>query len=1215
MKRSLVISCLTGALVALTANQQLNAAALDLVDIPLNVQTRVQPNILLLVDDSGSMDNEVLRPQTAISAYSSWNYRAESFQTNENNVIITPNQNNEEEMLEVCPGYNVMYYNPNIQYLPWTGVDEADVPYGDMSITAARVNAYHSSTVSRSPSTSNWPEPGAYHSLEYGLVDLLNNRYNGQVPGYVPWTDTNNNGIFDQGECGDTANGNTAGMRARFIPLSSMTAAEQTNFANWFTYYRKRDFVVKKALSDIVSASTARVGLTTLHARSRVSNGQITSASPASSKILDVDDVSPDAIASAAANKRAVMDSIFNIYPYNGTPLRQTLRNAGRYYDDSTNIFRSLFGYSGMSHSDEGTVSSNSPILSAANGGACQQNFSVLFTDGFWNGGDPGFDNEDAASGVWDGVHFADNQSNTLADVAMYYYENDLSSLSNLVGAPDIHGPTDADGSDRVRNEQHMSTYTVAFGVAGGLSNNPSRSDSSFTWPSPYTGTSNQMNAARVDDVRHAAWNGRGEFLDPQNPQQLLEALDEVIEDIEDRTGSAASSSFNAASIGTDTLIFRSSYNTGSWWGDLKAYGLGDDGEFDFSDEVWSASDELDSFLAVSETSYASRNIVTFNGVQGVPFEFPADYRSLSNTTISQSQVDDLLAGGHSVTTTVTSEVADNQSLGEDVVAFIRGKYDIEGFRERTAFLGALIHSTPVYMGPPSEPYPNDIESSSTPYRSFVTANENRTPLLFVGGNDGMLHAFDASIDSDGSATSTSGDEVFAYVPSAELLEHNLSDLTDASFVHRAYVDGQIVTADVFVGSAWRTYLVGGLRSGGKGVFVLDVTDPAALVAAGASASNADAVVVGEFTHPDLGFTYGKPQIAKMNDGTWGAIFGNGYNNEGDGEAKLFILRLNNLANGDASDDFYVLETNVGGSCTTVSGDCNGLSAPTLIDLDGDAVVDRIYAGDIQGNLWAFNVSSTDASDWGIAHNSDRPLIQACRSSGAPCTSDDRLPITTAPVVRSHPYQRASATSPNLMVFFGTGQYLADGDIVNTGSQAFYGVWDAGAVHGGLTINDLVPQGISTNVDGTRNLSTNTISYQATSGSQGYGWRIILEGGERAITRAVTRGSIVFFATLVPSSEICDRGGSSYIMAADLIDGSQPNFTVFDLDGNGQFDDATVGGLAFDELVTGIDVLTSDDLDRLISSKDLAAGEQVDSTGVRYSELKDAGRKAWSILK
>lgn len=1146
-------------------------------DEPLFLGTATQPNILFVVDDSGSMSWEILKSTGATAVYPGLR--------NSGNLDITPNPNpdNGQELLESCSGYNVMYYNPDQTYTPWVGQDSAGAYYADQTITAARWNPYSSATGAVNLTNV---DNGLEFQFNFTTFTIEFVSVGVGVPGYIPWDDADGDGEFDEGECGDDADGAAnpffgnslpAVDYSRFVPITSMSAEQQTNFANWYSYYRKRDYVAKRALSEIVTDSSARMGLATLHNNNSV--GTI---------IRDVDDRSLPIDATAQTNKANLLNSVFSINPGGLTPLRQTLEEAGDYFEVGTAVGTGLFGFT-PAH-DSAHESTNSPILSADNGGACQQNFTVLMTDGNWNGSTaPTVGNTDTDGlGDFDGGSHADLVSNTLADVAMHYYETDLApTLNNSV-------PTLA-GVDE-NNTQHMVTYGVAFGVNGTLTDNPPNRTDAFTWPTPVSGQE-----TTIDDLRHAAWNGRGEFLNAGNPDELITSLSNTIASIDARVGTAAAASFNTTSIETDTNIFLASFNSLDWSGDLRAIELNDDGTT--GNQVWSAAEVLnDRDLASDE-----RSIITFNGSVGVPFRFPIDHQGPQSDEIGLDQLEDLLADApNPIATTDTDEVRENQDYGERLVNFLRGDLALDGaeFRNRDGDrLGDIINSSPQFVGVPNRRYPNALEGSGNLYTDFIVEHVNRRPMVYIGGNDGMLHGFDAD----------DGEEVFAYIPglvySSEIGE-GLHYLADMEYNHNAYVDDSPNISDVFIDGDWRTYLIGGMRSGGKGVYVLDVTNPNNLVE-----SQANDIVKFEFTHEDLGLSFSQPQFARLNNGKWAMIFGNGYNSDpdGTGESILFVVYLD----GSGFERFTTgAGSMVNNDCSDPDSDCNGMSTPRVLDLTSDGKVDRVYAGDLQGNLWVFDLSSDDTNDWGLV--SSEPLFTACNSTvcnngGRPV---NRQPITSQPLVRVHPEQRRAFTEPNLLVYFGTGQYLTINDQTSTDVQTMYGIWDAGSNNYGLSRDDLQEQVLSTTLGSTeRDLTDNEVSYGAVSNALAeQGWYIdLIDSGERVILEAISVGRALLFVSNVPDASECGAGGYSYINIVDRISGGRLPTQAFDYNNDGNIDgDDALSSDRVDNLVVGTGYLGGSNGNGSLALTDALGNVDLGEFGL--SNDTPSRRASWTII-
>ncbi|KAB7623152.1 pilus assembly protein [Alkalilimnicola sp. S0819] len=1033
-------SLLTG-LIAATGLPVAQAAPGNLADQPLFTGTKVKPNIMFVMDDSGSMDWEVLLTDGA---------RDEGYSHNSGNLDFTPD--NSTERLELCVGYNALAYDPKKTYTPWKGVDQAGNPFGDQSYTAARKHPYYTSTAN------------------------LKNHY------YFAWRD-NGDGVFQKGECP------TKKKHRKYV--KDLSASEKTNYANWYTYYRKREYVAKRSLTELISTNTeTRMGLKTLH-----NNNSVWTS------VKDNDD---------DGNRAALLKNAARINSSGGTPLRTALKSTGEYFRGK-----------------------HSPILPLDKGGACQQNFAVVMSDGYWNGSSPYVGNVDGdSSNKFAGGSYADKYSNTLADVAMYYYSTDLApSLPPAV-------PT-IDGVDE-NPEQHLVTFTVAFGVPGTLDANPTNPKASFNWPKP---TNNQPTT--TDDMRHAAWNGRGKFLNAGDPQELIDSLSDAIATIIDRTGAGGTVAFSNTQLETDTVVYQGLFNSNGWSGDLRAYSLDANTQSFKTTPDWSAADKLDARNLKTQP----RTILTHNGSTGVAFEWDQ---------LSTAQKNDLRHDGSGV-------ISGQDDVAKARLAFIRGDTSHEGtghnFRDRKSRLGDIISSSPVYVGDPMEYYWLDsapFPTGAQAYSTFVT-NTSRDGIIYVGGNDGMLHAFNES-----------GEEVLAYIPGTNYSTakgRGLHFLTQPDYAHRYHVDLTPTTAPAHIKTsaavgataAWRTVLLGGQRAGGRGLFALDITDPSQFKEAKA----AD-LVLWEFTNAndaDLGYTYSKPTVVLLNNGRWAAIFGNGYNDTGSGEAQLFIVYLEGGIDGTWSyhpsdwtaTDYIKLSTGVGSAA-----DRNGLSTPEVVDVNGDGTADRVYAGDLHGNLWVFDLCNEDAdgdcqaSGWDVAYQdggNPQPLFTGLATQ----------PITAKPTVIRHPDSAVgsdeNAGDPNLVVLFGTGQYLTEADKTNTDTQAFYGVWDRGV--GGLTKSKLQQQTI-TNVDGNkgRTATSHSVDWMpADEDDRQYGYYANLpDSGERADTDPVVRGDIVYFNTKIPSADACQAGGSGWEMSLSISNGGAPPRPVFDYNRDGVID-------------------------------------------------------------
>jgi type IV pilus assembly protein PilY1 len=315
-------------------------------------------------------------------------------------------------------------------------------------------------------------------------------------------------------------------------------------------------------------------------------------------------------------------------------------------------------------------------------------------------------------------------------------------------------------------------------------------------------------------------------------------------------------------------------------------------------------------------------------------------------------------------------------ALTSDQVAFVRGDRSLEGttFRRRLTLLGDIVNSQPVVVD--SATFITtmaDTLSGDTKYAAFQTTAKSRRAQVYVGANDGMLHGFDVA----------TGVEKFAFIPSAvvtKLSALSAKTYNSDSSLHNFYVDGTPVVSDVYFGSAWHTVLVGTLGAGGSEIFALDITDPDNIK------------LLWEFTavtDSDLGNTFSTPYISKLHSGEWGVIVGSGYNGN-NGNASLFIL---NVATGATIKKLTTPANLLTGA--------NGLSSPVILDSNSDGIADYVYAGDLKGNLWRFDLISpgsltatATASNYTVAF-SGKPLYTAA----APTLGAAPQSITTPPVV------------------------------------------------------------------------------------------------------------------------------------------------------------------------------------------------------------------------
>lgn len=597
--------------------------------------------------------------------------------------------------------------------------------------------------------------------------------------------------------------------------------------------------------------------------------------------------------------------------------------------------------------------------------------------------------------------------------------------------------------------------------------------------------------------LEEAADYGGGEYYTADNAEELTRALEETMASIRDLTATAAPVAANTGQVSGESRIYQARFQGGDWSGDLLAYTLDTQTLTLAGEPEWSASNRI--------PEPDQRTLIL--GEEGTPLRW--------------DQLD----------------TATRNALGDpEVVAWLRGDRGTEqqnggDWRDRTHRLGDIVHSGPTYSGPPASGYDRIHWSggAETGYATYREDHADRTPLILAGANDSFLHAFDAR----------NGAEAFAYAPSPVV--DQLADLADPHYDHQYYVDGTPTVADAWSQDSWGTFAAGGLRAGGQGIYLLDITDPDDFT----DEVGAGNQVVWEFTDVDdaeLGYTFSRPAIARMANGEWAVIFGNGYNNSeadghaGGGTASLFIAPIDAGRDGWTADDYTRLDTGTGSAA-----DPNGLATATPVDLDGDGVVDTIYAGDLRGHLWEFDVGSTTASGWAVANGGD-PLFRATGPSG------EGRPITSAPRVGRHP------RGQGIMVYFGTGQYLEpdDADAIGQGRQAFYGILDEGSP---ASADNLLEQEVTWEgtVDGTDVRVTSDERLRAHHD----GWYMELpSAGERVVNPPLLRSGRIIFTTRIPSGDACGYGGTGWLMELDAISGARLSRTPFDISDDGTVDEA-----------------------------------------------------------
>ncbi len=1190
-----------------TSISAVQAAELSLSTVPLFVKDGVDPNLIVTLDDSGSMAFAYVPDALGgevdidIDGDGTTNYgyflpKSRQFKSSSRNP---------------------MYYDPNTVYL---APKKADGSAYTTSFTKAWRNGFvpntsgnglnHSSnfldlsnnyhvsgrtkpsgkgslgSVKWSSTTSSswraphpWQEFGDHNGTTDDPIVSKNKQSSGVHAYYYVYNENSNN-------CNKTKEDDDCYDYVKVDDYNSTN--NKQNFANWYSFYRTRVLATASAssLAFQTVSEDVRVAWQNLHK----CNGFDTSCRDwRNSSSYQVD----SRIRTFTGNHKTDFFQWLQYAPASGgTPLRNAIDRAGDLIktDDINSPYAKNPGVT------------KDPMYE------CRGSFHIAMTDGLWNGSTPSGYGDYDSSGTKEtpgGCTGNDCKNGYKAKYPKKTYtpmspfkDNTKDSSGNAVTVSDsvadiilkqwmedaqpdipdqvptfIKEPNDDEDIEfwNPKNDpaewQHMTTYTVGFGLTTSLTDPNFTTEGTFggDYDAIVAGTKfwpkvSDNSANNPYDLWHGAINGRGEFFGVDDPNSLVSAFQSIIAGIQERDASAAAVALDSGIANGLDYAYHAQFFASDWSGDLRAFQLLPPYFTASSTVSWSAQAQLN-------TRTASRNIKMADS-SGALVDF-----KYSNMTASQKALMSIDVSGNTDT------------KGSDRVEFIRGDKSKEGsdFRDRGGkLLGDIIHSSPVYVGPPTrfgydelenitvDPYATPAVIPANSYHQFKATHASRTPLVFVGANDGMLHAFDA----------TTGDETFAFVPTEVIPKLRL--LTNKGYSHQYYVDGSSTVADVYDGTKWRTILVGTLRSGGKSVFALDVTTP----------NNIQ--LLWEFTDADLGFTYSKPVVSRLHNGKWGVLVGNGYNSTNQ-KAVMYVL--------DAVSGSVIKKMDTGAGS---SAQPNGLAVPSPVDINGDLIIDYVYAGDLHGNVWRFDLIDTSL-DPAIHEDSD-PLAKRPRENAAAdkwsigyggtplfTAKDDLTPATPQPIT-TNIIATPHSSGTGIIVMFGTGKYLEASDAAADTAhvQSYYGIWDryilgeqtTSSTLTTITRSNLHKQSMKAAVtedytyteydasgNATGTVSTSSTTREVTQDDVAWfdystspatlnkqGWYIdFIEGttdrGELLATDSVLVGGQAVFATTIPNANPCDAGVDRWVWALDAQTGGRTNVPAFDLNNDNQINE------------------------------------------------------------
>ncbi|WP_278361604.1 pilus assembly protein [Stutzerimonas kunmingensis] len=595
------------------------------------------------------------------------------------------------------------------------------------------------------------------------------------------------------------------------------------------------------------------------------------------------------------------------------------------------------------------------------------------------------------------------------------------------------------------------------------------------------------------------------------NALTLKDQLTSAFNDIMQRNSSVTSPTISTEGGSTDdgTFAYTTSFDVEPWSGTLKKVNTRTPGE---GGGEWTTDTAGQHIYFASDGSLTS---FTWNNLS-------EDQQALLNTAPNGT----------------------TDTLGESRVSQIRGSK-----------LGDIINSSPLLVAGAnySISNANNLEGSD----SYVTYRNKQAghATIYVGANDGKLHAFDAA----------TGTQRFSFIPSAVI--KNLPILTADAYgeeggtPHQYFVDGSPVARDVYFGGQWHKVLLGSLGAGGRSVFALDVTDP----------DNPE--LLWEFSNEDdenMGYSVPTPGIFRLHTGDWAALVPNGYDS-GSNAAVLFVL---NIETGEVIRKLTAtpeLEEN-----ESMDSLANGLSRVMGFDINNDGIVDYAYAGDLLGNLWRFDLINAGSDNAFKPEDNLNPKDLDVSFGGKPLyvardKDGKRQPITAAPLLTRHP------SGLGYIVTFGTGRYLTVLDKSSTDQQSLYGIWDrktageatSSSLSDGKGRSSLKKQIFTEktfNGMTTYSLSRDAVDWYDEEGGTAdgnvdtWGWYIDFpEDGERLVYNMRMLGNTQLLTTITPSEDPCEAGLTGTAYGIDSTTGGATLYSTFDLDGDGAYDEGFSG--------------------------------------------------------
>ncbi len=1057
----------------------------------------VPPNLMLILDDSNSMDYVyVYQDRTA----SLWNLKPED--------VYGDKRPSTDQYARCAPEINRIAYNPANRYDPPKNANGTYRALG--SIDEAKANP---------PCVASKGIPLIY-------------KYNGTVGSPLPYyLESSYTKFTIQPDIGSYPKST---KRTDCTGATCTYDQEIQNYANWFKYHRRRIYMATTALSQAISSAPPSLRFGWASMNHLATTGTIASGI----RPLGEQD------SLTRQNFSAWLDALNPGTTIQGTPSNEALNRMGQYYEraDGNGPWANNPAVGATTYLQPQSSDQALPTYAS-----CRRSYTMMLTDGYYTDKVTGLGNVDATAGTsystpsgqklnyTPSLPYMDGYADTMADIAMRYWARDLlDNVANNVA------PVKGQGGDPAF-WQHMNFMAITLGLEGSIPQTQTSlnalSAGSRVWPEPKPNTD-----VAVDDLWHATINGRGSFINAGDSTELSNALNSLVTGIlrtSATQGGVAASTLNLT-VGTKKFI--PVYTSGQWTGNLIATELDPNTGVEKKTlwQVETADPTTGDRTTTTIPAAGSRNIVAGNKPGATPKAIPFKWADLQTAALTT-----VLGSGSTQT----------------LVSYLRGARTYEEgdaalYRKRAFILGDIVNSNPTVVGPAIDygyaKLPNTAIANS--YLAYLNQKRERGEgLVFIGANDGMLHAFSES----------NGKEVFAYIPHAVL--PIISQLARKDYAHRYFVDGPTTQRDFHDGTAWRTALVASAGAGAKSVFAIDATT---------NDVTATSVLwdlhtgIAEY-EKELGNVLSEVQIGRLVNGQTGAIFGNGYYSA-DGKAQLLVV---NMKTGSL---IKALDTGVG------SG--NGLGGVHLVRNAANQVIGA-YAGDLKGNLWKFYLNGS-VDTWTVSKEAGaaKPLFVAKDTTGNP------QPITAAPLAIAHP-------DGGLIVVAGTGQFFDATDVTTTATQTIYGIRDEKAFASAEVVpvsgtSTLVLQTIINKKDESRvttafddTTSTQTVTYYEVSVNpidwkvkNGWYFHQPFSGQRTVYPVARIAGRLAKVDTIVPgglSADPCATAtpGKGYNYIIDALLGGSPQGPFLDTNGDGVVDSKDVAASGYSTALDGRDVV------------------------------------------